>query len=74
MIPGHLPKAWVTGILSCAVALVCMCLAIVCLLLDWRVGYAIFLLPAFACIAASMACVPWFFFEKMSGRVTRWKE
>jgi len=51
-----------------------MCLAIVCLLLDWRVGYAIFLLPAFACIAASMACVPWFFFEKMSGRVTRWKE
>ena len=65
--------AWVAGILLWFVTLGLTLLAGICLALDWRIGYFICFALIVLSILASFVCVGWFFFERITGRVTPWR-
>ena len=72
-IPPHLPRAWVTGILLWVAGAAGMAVAVACGMLGWKPGFAAASAFIAFCVFGFMACVVWFLFEKLAGRVTPWR-
>ncbi|HEV2622039.1 MAG TPA: hypothetical protein VGU65_08120 [Frateuria sp.] len=73
MIPGHLPKAWVTGLLLWCVEALLFVPGIVFALLHWQPALLAVLALMFLAFLCFMGCIVWFMVERMLGRVTPWR-
>ena len=73
-IPAHYPMAWVVGImLWCGMALL-MAIAVLCIWLGWHVAYFIVFFIMFLLTLGGFGCGLWFMVERISGRITPWRE
>ena len=72
-IPGHLPKAWVTGILLWSFAALLMLPAFLLLELGWDGAYMVVFGAIFLSALGGMGCVAWLVSERNSGQVTPWR-
>ena len=73
-IPSHYSRAAVAAVLLWLSALVGIGLAGICLLAKWKFGYGIVFVLVGACVLGFMGCVLWLFIERLTGRVTPWRE
>jgi hypothetical protein len=72
-IPGHLPKAWVTGMLLWCAALALGALCVIFGLLHWHTALMAVLALMWFIFFGFMGCIVWFMVERMFGRVTPWR-
>jgi hypothetical protein len=71
--PGHLPKAWVTGILLWCAALVLMVPGTIFGVLHWYAALMTVLALMFLVFFGLLGCILWFAIERMFRRVTPWR-
>ena len=72
-IPGHLPRAWVTGIMLWCLGLVLFMPAIVFGKLHWHAAFMTVFALMFLVGFGFIGCVLWLAIERVFGRVTPWR-
>ena len=72
-IPGHLPKAWVTGLLLWCFGALLFVPGVIFGLLHWQTALLAVLALMFLAFLCFMGCIVWFMVERMLGRVTPWR-
>jgi hypothetical protein len=72
-IPGHLPRAWVTGMLLWCAALVLSVPCTIFGVLHWHSAFITVLALMFLAFFGFMGCILWFMVERMLGLVTPWR-
>jgi hypothetical protein len=72
-IPGHLPRAWVMGILLWCVALALMVSGTIFGVLHWHAALMTVLALMFLVFLGFMGCIMWLMVERMFGCVTPWR-